>query len=67
MTTEELGPAIRAARKSYGWSQAELAERAGVSRPTIARAETGQDISTATLSKIARALQLTVELGPTDR
>ena len=47
--------------------RAELAERAGVSRPTIARAETGQDISTATLSKIARALQLTVELGPTDR
>lgn len=67
MTIMDLGQAIRAARKARGWSQADLAEQAGLSRPTIARAETGRDISTATLSKIASALQLTVELGPTDR
>lgn len=67
MTIMDLGQVIRAARKARGWSQADLAEQAGLSRPTIARAETGQDISTATLSKIASALQLTVELGPTDR
>lgn len=67
MTIMDLGQVIRAARKARGWSQADLAEQAGLSRPTIARAEIGQDISTATLSKIASALQLTVELGPTDR
>lgn len=36
---EVLAAALRAARAALNWSQAELAERAGVSIPTIARIE----------------------------
>ncbi|REK77978.1 XRE family transcriptional regulator [Rhodococcus erythropolis] len=53
---------MREARIANGWTQTELGGRSDVSRPTIARAEAGQDISTATLAKIARALGLTVGL-----
>lgn len=67
MTTIDLGIAISMARRARGWAQADLAEHAGISRPTVARAEAGHDISTATLSKIAAALELTVELEPTDK
>lgn len=42
------------------WTQREVAERAGVSRPTVARIERGDDVSTATLAKVAAALGLTV-------
>lgn len=41
-------------------TQAELAEKASVSRPTVARVEAGEDVSTATLEKIAAALGLKV-------
>lgn len=58
----DFGKIIREARIVKGWSQDELAERAGVSRPTIARAERGDDISTATLAKIAPVLGLKFEL-----
>ncbi|MCQ9335029.1 helix-turn-helix domain-containing protein [Corynebacterium phoceense] len=51
-----LGRDVRAARRERGWSQSELANRAHVSRPTIARVETGVNISTGTLEKIAKAL-----------
>ncbi|MGB6005587.1 MAG: helix-turn-helix transcriptional regulator [Ornithinimicrobium sp.] len=60
-----LGAVIREARKERGWSQTELGEKSGVSRPTIARAESDSDVTTATLAKIAEALGLTLELkGP---
>ena len=32
---------LRAARAMLGWSQADLAERSGISKPTIARMEIG--------------------------
>jgi transcriptional regulator with XRE-family HTH domain len=32
---------VKAARALLGWSQADLAQRSGVSEPTIARLETG--------------------------
>lgn len=51
-----LGDEIRAARQERQWSQQQLAEVAGVSRPTVARVEGGEDVSTATLEKVATAL-----------
>ena len=50
-----VGQDVRDARRALGWSQAELANRAHVSRPTIARVETGVNISTGTLEKVAKA------------
>jgi transcriptional regulator with XRE-family HTH domain len=40
----------------------ELGEKAGLSRPTIARVEAGHDVTTATIAKIAQALALKLEL-----
>ncbi|OZD55898.1 MULTISPECIES: helix-turn-helix transcriptional regulator [unclassified Rhodococcus (in: high G+C Gram-positive bacteria)] len=57
-----FGETIRYARKKHGWSQAELGEKSGVSRPTIARVEANYDVTTATIAKIAQALGLTLEL-----
>lgn len=37
-----LGALIRAARRERGFTQAQLAERAGTSRPTINRIESGR-------------------------
>lgn len=51
-----IGHEIREARLSLGWTQHQLAQKAGVSRPTIARVETGGNISTGTLEKVAEAL-----------
>ncbi|KUG56106.1 helix-turn-helix domain-containing protein [Kocuria palustris] len=49
---------VRESRDAHGWSQMDLAERAGVSRPSIARIEGGEDVSTATLVKVAQAIGL---------
>jgi len=57
-----LGDVIREARKKQGWSQAELGEKSEVSRPTIARVEANNDVTTATIAKIAQALGLKLEL-----
>lgn len=57
-----FGEQIRTARMEQGLTQTELAERAGVSRPTVARVEAGEDVSTATLEKVAAALGLAIEL-----
>lgn len=59
----ELGQVIKAARVERGWSQTDLAEHAGVSRPSVARIEGGEDVSTATLEKVAEALELSIELA----
>lgn len=66
MTIADIGRQIRAARKEHGWSQSDLADHAHVSRPTIARAESGQDISTASLGKITEALELVIDLKRSD-
>ncbi|MGP5704051.1 helix-turn-helix transcriptional regulator [Glutamicibacter arilaitensis] len=52
----ELGLEIRVARTARGWSQTFLADEAGVSRPSIARIEAGEDVNTATLVKVAQTL-----------
>ena len=66
----ELGPTfgaiIRDARTKRGWSQTELGDEAGLSRPTIARIEAGSDVSTATIAKVAQALGLKLELTHRD-
>lgn len=40
----------------------DLAQRAGVSRPSIARIENGEDVSTATLAKVTEALGLVLQV-----
>lgn len=57
-----FGDVIREARKKQGWSQAELGEKSGLSRPTIARIEGNKDVTTATIAKIAQVLGLRLEL-----
>lgn len=59
---DELAARIRGQRIELDWTQFELAEQSGVSRPTVARIERGDDVSTATLVKVAGALGLRVEL-----
>lgn len=58
-----FGEVIRDARKRHGWSQSELGEKAGVSRPTVARVEANNDVTTATIAKLSRALGLTLQLS----
>lgn len=57
-----FGDVIREARKKQGWSQAELGEKSGLSRPTIARVEADNDVTTTTIAKVAQALGLKLEL-----
>lgn len=59
-TSAAFGQAVKEARKERGWSQTELGKRAGVSRPTVARIERGQDGHTTMLDRVAAALELTV-------
>lgn len=61
-----LGDIIRKVRKKQGWSQGELGEKSGVSRPTIARIEANNDVTTATIAKVARTLGLRLELRDDD-
>lgn len=66
-TSIMVGSAVRAARRRAGVSQAELAERAGTSQPSIARLEKGQVSPTViTLDRIARALEtdLVIDFEP---
>ncbi len=59
---EKLGNLLRDARSMAGWTQAELAERVGVSRKTINTVENGVFVPSTTLSlKLAEALGTSVE------
>ncbi|MFD4266871.1 helix-turn-helix domain-containing protein [Rhodococcus sp. NPDC058481] len=62
MSLASVGDAVRNARRKRGWSQTQLGEEAGVSRPTIARIERGDDVSVATLAKVIAAVGLTVKI-----
>ena len=57
-----FGDVIREARKKQGWSQTELGEKSGLSRPTVARVEANYDVTTTTIAKVAQALGLKLEL-----
>ena len=64
MTLPEIGKLIRVTRRSLNLTQQALAKRAGVSRYTILKLETGQasDIQFKTLTAVLQALRLTVEV-----
>jgi HTH-type transcriptional regulator / antitoxin HipB len=66
----ELAEAVRTRREELGWSQRQLAERAGMSQPGIARFEAGGTNPTLPLlERLAAALglTLTVSLTPAGR
>jgi HTH-type transcriptional regulator / antitoxin HipB len=66
----ELAEAVRSRREELGWSQRQLAERAGMTQPGVARFEAGGTTPTIpVLERLARALglQLTISLGPDER
>ncbi len=66
----ELAEAVRSRREELGLSQRQLAERAGMTQPGIARFEAGGTTPTIpVLERLARALglQLTIALGPDKR
>jgi putative transcriptional regulator len=59
---ETLGTRLREAREAKGWTQAELAERIGVSRKTVNTVENGVFVpSTVIALKLAAALECRVE------
>ena len=59
---ETLANTIRAAREARGWTQADLAERVGVTRKTINTVENNVFVpSTIIALKIARAFGVSVE------
>src|SRR6266704_7218834 len=66
----ELAEAVRARREELGLSQRQLAERAGMTQPGVARFEAGGTTPTIpVLERLSTALglQLTVALGPDER
>lgn len=62
-STRDIGNAIRARRHALGWSQAELASRAGVSRKWVSEAERGQTVvGIVSLLAVFEALDIAIEL-----
>lgn len=61
----KAGKIIRDAREARDWSQAELAQRVGVSQPAIMKIETGKTVKSKHFPKIAEVLDLDLsELDP---
>ena len=54
----EYGAVLRRAREAAGWSQRELARRAGVHQPQVVRAERGEDVLISVLARLAAPLGL---------
>jgi transcriptional regulator with XRE-family HTH domain len=62
----EVGATIRTARQTRGWSIAELAARAGVSRWLVYVAERGEAVSVDALARMGHALGLRLEVDLVD-
>jgi DNA-binding MarR family transcriptional regulator/transcriptional regulator with XRE-family HTH domain len=58
MNATDLAGALREARLARGWSQRELARRAGVHQPQVVRVERGEDCQWSMLEKLAAPLGL---------
>lgn len=56
-----IGERIKAERDARGWSQQQLAKRAGVSQQLITRLETGKVFETKRIMQLAKAFGLTAE------
>ena len=58
-----MGYRIKAVREKIGMSQTQLSKKSGISRATIWMLESGEDkiTTTKTLSKIAEALNVTID------
>ncbi|MFE3759533.1 multiprotein-bridging factor 1 family protein [Nocardia tengchongensis] len=60
----ELGKQVREVREARGWTQAELASRAGMKQNAISRFEAGDGIPTLqTLDRLAAALDAHLTVG----
>ncbi len=55
---EIVGDRLRSLRRSRGITQQQLAERAGLSRPTVSTLERGNDVSLDSFLSVLRALDL---------
>ena len=64
MDPVRFGLAIRALRRRRGWTQAELADRAGVSQAAVSRAERGgaRAMTLRTLERIADSMRAVCQL-----
>lgn len=63
-TPRQIGTIIQRARKKRGWSQGQLAERAGLRQATISIIETGSEtVKLNTLLSILAALDLEFRVG----
>lgn len=56
-----IGERIKAARDARGWSQLQLAKRAGVSQQLITRLETGKVNATKRIVQLAKVFGMTAE------
>ena len=56
----EPGEKIVEARKRHGWSQAQLANRVGISQPAIKKIEAGETRQSKFMPKIAQVLGLDI-------
>lgn len=63
-TRQQLGAVIRRHRCKRGWTQAELAARAGTRQATISEVEAGQDVRFSTVSDVLAALDLELAVQP---
>ncbi len=68
VSVTDLAACIRQARKKSGWTQAELANRSGVSRDWIIGLEKGKpSLELALVLRTLKALDLTLTLGNQSR
>jgi HTH-type transcriptional regulator/antitoxin HipB len=63
-TRQQLGSIVRRHRRQRGWTQDELATRAGTRQATISQIEAGQDVRYSTLSDVLAALELELAVQP---